>query len=69
LENIYNECRSLSKLTIDKSLNDYLMINFFEKIVESIKSRFIQKYIPFTLVCKRINIQTAVRLMQMLEEE
>ncbi len=45
------------------------MIKFFEKIVESIKSRIIQRDLPLTLVCKRINIQTAVRLMNMLEEE
>jgi hypothetical protein len=45
------------------------MIKFFEKIVESIKSRFIQKDMPLTLVCKKINIQTAVKLIQMLEEE
>jgi hypothetical protein len=48
---------------------DDIVVEDFERMIESAKSGIIERDFPLTLVLDRLNIKTVVKVMKRLEEE
>jgi hypothetical protein len=49
--------------------NDDIIVEDFERMIESIKSGIIKRDFPLTLVFTLLNIKAVVKVMKRLEEE
>jgi hypothetical protein len=69
LDYIYAQCRSLHTLKLYCYHKDDIIVEDFERMIESAKSGMIKRDFPLTLVLDRLNIKTVVKVMKRLEEE
>ena len=69
LDYIYTQCKSLRSLKFDCFELDNILVEKFERMIESIKLGLIERDFPLTLVLDRLNIKTVVKVMKRLEEE